>query len=171
MRSLTRVRGSQTVDINGVAADGAATMADVLRRHRITLRPALWRPKVVSDRDEPFRCSNLLRNSMQAMDEARADKLLQNPPGCGSRQRGTGPDGVAASSFAWDNGPGIAVADKAVFEPSFTTKPSEEGTGLGLSIARRFIRASEGDITLESSEPGVATVFLIDLPEVVNGNA
>ncbi len=179
MRSLTRVSADRKpVDINGVAADGAATMADVLRKHRISLETRFCggAPKVVSDRDELIQVlSNLLRNSMQAMDEARADKLPHGEPARVwiETQRGTGPDGVARIFLrVGDNGPGIAVADQSrIFEPSFTTKPSEEGTGLGLSIARRFIRASEGDITLESSEPGVATVFLIDLPEVVNGNA
>ena len=44
--------------------------------------------------------------------------------------------------------------------------PPEEGTGLGLSICRRFVRAWEGEIVLESSSPFKTTVFMIDLPEV-----
>lgn len=61
-----------------------------------------------------------------------------------------------------DHGPGIAPANRErVFEPFFTTR--ESGTGLGLSIVRKFVRAHEGEVTLETT-PGGGSTFQVVIP-------
>ncbi|MFH1763142.1 MAG: ATP-binding protein [Gemmatimonadota bacterium] len=56
-----------------------------------------------------------------------------------------------------DDGPGIPVdLSERVFEPLFSTRP--EGTGLGLTVARRVTAAHGGDLTLESTPGGGATL-------------
>ncbi len=50
-----------------------------------------------------------------------------------------------------------------VFEPFFTTKGVGKGTGLGLSQVYGFIRASGGDVRVES-EPGRGTIVSMYLP-------
>ncbi|MFY9986770.1 MAG: ATP-binding protein [Chthoniobacterales bacterium] len=61
-----------------------------------------------------------------------------------------------------DNGKGISVeAQKRLFDPFYTTKPS--GTGLGLSIAARIIERHGGALRYES-EVGHGTTFGILLP-------
>ena len=63
-----------------------------------------------------------------------------------------------------DNGMGMPpeVIEK-MFNPFFTTKPTNKGTGLGLSICNDIIRQHGGAIHVES-EPGEFTELTIDLP-------
>lgn len=63
-----------------------------------------------------------------------------------------------------DNGRGIPPSEyKKVFAPGFTTK--KRGWGLGLTLARRIIEEYHGGrIFLKSSDPGVKTVFAIEIP-------
>ena len=63
-----------------------------------------------------------------------------------------------------DDGIGMdAALQEKVFEPFFTTKPDGKGTGLGLSMVRRFVQASNGQITLHS-ELGKGTSISLLLP-------
>jgi len=66
-----------------------------------------------------------------------------------------------------DNGNGIAgdVIDK-VFNPFFTTKPTDEGTGLGLSLSHDIVRQHGGSIS-PLSEPGEFTEMIIRMPAKV----
>ncbi len=63
-----------------------------------------------------------------------------------------------------DNGSGIPddVIDK-IFNPFFTTKPTDQGTGLGLALSSDIIRQHGGAIRA-TSEPGEYTEMIIDLP-------
>ena len=63
-----------------------------------------------------------------------------------------------------DNGTGMPpdVIEK-IFNPFFTTKPTNQGTGLGLSISSDIIRRHGGNIAVES-EPGSFTEMVITLP-------
>lgn len=63
-----------------------------------------------------------------------------------------------------DNGDGMPpdVVDK-IFNPFFTTKPTDKGTGLGLAISNDIIRQHGGRIHV-NSEPGEYTEMTIDLP-------
>ncbi len=63
-----------------------------------------------------------------------------------------------------DNGSGIPpdVVDK-IFNPFFTTKPTNQGTGLGLAISSDIVRQHGGTISVES-EPGEFTEMTVALP-------
>ncbi len=63
-----------------------------------------------------------------------------------------------------DNGSGMPpeVAEK-IFNPFFTTKPTDRGTGLGLSLSSDIIRQHGGNIRVET-EPDEFTEMIIELP-------
>jgi nitrogen-specific signal transduction histidine kinase len=63
-----------------------------------------------------------------------------------------------------DNGTGIPEhLHQRIFEPSFTTKPTDRGTGLGLAISKDIVEDHDGELSLES-HPGHWTRFHVDLP-------
>ena len=63
-----------------------------------------------------------------------------------------------------DNGSGIppGVIEK-IFNPFFTTKPTDQGTGLGLAMCNDIVRKHGGAIRVES-EPGQFTQMTVELP-------
>ena len=63
-----------------------------------------------------------------------------------------------------DNGTGIPpdVIEK-IFNPFFTTKPTDQGTGLGLAISGDIVRRHGGHIQVES-EVGEFTEMVVELP-------
>ena len=65
-----------------------------------------------------------------------------------------------------DNGNGIPpeVVDK-IFNPFFTTKPTDKGTGLGLALSNDIVREHGGNIRVET-EPGEFTEMIVELPLV-----
>ncbi len=100
--------------------------------------------------------SNLLANSLDAIDEEGTITVRLSTVSTGSRVRIT----VA------DNGKGISRASREhIFEPFFTTKGSI-GTGLGLWISNQIIQKHGGSIRLRSSTEGThrETLFSILLP-------
>ena len=62
-----------------------------------------------------------------------------------------------------DNGNGIPpeVAEK-IFNPFFTTKPTDRGTGLGLALTNDIVREHGGTINVKS-EPGEYTEMTLTL--------
>ena len=64
----------------------------------------------------------------------------------------------------WDNGGGIPdeVIDK-IFNPFFTTKPTDKGTGLGLALSSDIARQHGGLIRVET-DPGQSTSMIVELP-------
>ena len=65
-----------------------------------------------------------------------------------------------------DNGNGMpADVIEKIFNPFFTTKPTDQGTGLGLAISSDIVREHGGFIQV-NSEPGEFTQMLIELPLV-----
>ncbi len=65
-----------------------------------------------------------------------------------------------------DNGPGIApVIISKIFDPLFTTKPSDEGTGLGLWLSYDIVTKGYGGTIMARSEIGAFTEFIITLPQ------
>ena len=65
-----------------------------------------------------------------------------------------------------DNGKGIPpdVVDK-IFNPFFTTKPTDQGTGLGLALSNDIVREHGGTIKVHS-ESGEFTEMTVELPTV-----
>lgn len=63
-----------------------------------------------------------------------------------------------------DNGMGIPadVVDK-IFNPFFTTKPTDQGTGLGLSLCNDILRGHGGTVRVET-EVGDHTEMIVELP-------
>ena len=63
-----------------------------------------------------------------------------------------------------DNGTGIPpdVIDK-IFNPFFTTKPTDQGTGLGLALSNDIVRQHGGEIRVNSA-PGSHTEMVVVLP-------
>lgn len=75
-------------------------------------------------------------------------------------------DRDTASWQVWDNGPGVAPADRAaIFRPFFTTK--SQGTGVGLALARQILLGHGGDLVL--IEGGTGARFEATLPIVARG--
>jgi len=67
-----------------------------------------------------------------------------------------------------DDGPGIPPdVLPNIFNPFYTTKPPGSGTGLGLSVVHSLISDAGGAISV-TSERGVGTTFLIELPAVAD---
>jgi two-component system sensor histidine kinase ChiS len=66
-----------------------------------------------------------------------------------------------------DSGPGIEPKDlETIFDPfvqASTASDAQEGTGLGLTISLQFANVMGGDLSAES-EPGVGSVFYLELP-------
>ncbi|MCE2526912.1 MAG: HAMP domain-containing protein [Actinomycetia bacterium] len=64
----------------------------------------------------------------------------------------------------WDNGGGIPddVVEK-IFNPFFTTKPTDKGTGLGLALSSDIARQHGGLIRVETM-PGEATTMIVEIP-------
>lgn len=64
-----------------------------------------------------------------------------------------------------DNGSGIPKdVIERIFNPFFTTKPTDKGTGLGLALSNDIVRTHGGTIEAKS-EPGEWTEITINLPE------
>ncbi|WP_394773486.1 sensor histidine kinase [Flavobacterium sp.] len=63
-----------------------------------------------------------------------------------------------------DQGTGIADAIKhKIFEPFFSTKPTNNGCGLGLSLVHKIVKNHNGKITVLNNNP-TGTIFVIKLP-------
>ena len=64
-----------------------------------------------------------------------------------------------------DNGNGIlAMEQKQLFSPFFTTKPTSKGTGLGLYMSMDIIKSHKGTIEVDSKD-GEYAEFIIKIPK------
>ena len=63
-----------------------------------------------------------------------------------------------------DNGNGMPPeVQEKIFNPFFTTKPTNQGTGLGLSLSNDIVREHGGELKVDSKD-GEYTIMSIDLP-------
>lgn len=97
---------------------------------------------------------NLIKNAVDAME------------GKGSISVTISARGGMAEIEVSDTGKGMTRRQrKSVFNPGYTTK--KRGWGLGLTLARRIVGQYHGGrIFVSSSEPGVGSTFMIQLPMV-----
>ena len=109
---------------------------------------------------------NLVGNACYAVDDRRRTLKEQDPsarfePVIRVRTRKL-EDGVEVAVH--DNGVGIPqdLVEK-IFNPFFTTKPTDKGTGLGLALSADIVREHGGSINVET-EPGSFTEFTVFLP-------
>ncbi len=104
---------------------------------------------------------NLITNACDATDEQRRKE------GSGSYEPGiwliTRRSGDEVEIRIRDNGTGIpdALREK-IFNPFFTTKPTDKGTGLGLSLSHDIVQQHRGELRVES-ETGKYTEMIITL--------
>ena len=103
---------------------------------------------------------NLVSNACYATDERRrsADESYEPTLTVTTRKMD---DGVEVR--VRDNGNGIprGVVDK-IFNPFFTTKPTDQGTGLGLALSADIVREHGGMIRVDT-EPGEYTEMIVEL--------
>lgn len=104
---------------------------------------------------------NMVSNACYATDEKRRQDAADYEPTLRIETQRT--DGRALIRIR-DNGNGMpqSVIDK-IFNPFFTTKPTDKGTGLGLSLSNDIVREHGGEIRVESRS-GEYTQMTIDLP-------
>lgn len=169
MRSLNRVSSEkEELPLNELVNDSVKIMADLATNMNVELRWQKCDPSLATmvDKDEFIQAmTNLLRNSLQAL-ESHSNSDYEKPEKY-FVEINEYHDEQHIYLNIFDNGIGISSENKKkLFESQFTTKTKDEGTGLGLSISRRFIRAFNGDIYLQSSELGKGTEFVIKLPIV-----
>ena len=110
---------------------------------------------------------NMVGNSCQAVDFKRVS--IQETPRDGTPYMPTvwlktKRVGDRAQVIIRDNGDGIPedVIDK-IFNPFFTTKPTDKGTGLGLALSSDIVRTHGGAISVESKE-GEFAQMTVELP-------
>jgi two-component system sensor kinase FixL len=113
-------------------------------------------PPIVADRVQIEQVLlNLLRNAMDAMETASAERRLIVIE---ARRKGTRAIEISVA----DSGPGVAAeVTDTIFEPFVTTKP--DGMGMGLSISRSIIESHGGSLRMAR---GVRCggIFSFDLP-------
>ena len=110
---------------------------------------------------------NMVTNAGYACDEKRRQLVAEDPKSdyipqlsCSTCKE----NGQVVIKFR-DNGSGIPEdVIERIFNPFFTTKPTDKGTGLGLALSSDVVRTHGGSIEA-TSEPGEWTEIVITLPE------
>ena len=174
MLSMSRGSGSpQSTDINQLLDEHArlayhsvrAMDADFQLDIRLDLDPEMGELDVVpQDLGRVF--LNMVSNACYATDEKRraitaaGQSAGYMPTLSLATRRGESRVEVCIK----DNGNGMPpdIVDK-IFNPFFTTKPTDKGTGLGLAICSDIVRQHGGAIHVES-EPGQFTEMIVELP-------
>jgi len=129
--------------------------------------------KIVREYDEtvgPIPCEasklqqvfmNILKNGAEAMAEV---KNAASRPTFALRVQD---DGTWVKVEIEDNGPGMdAKTRRRIFEPFYTTKPSDKGTGLGLSVSYFIVTEDHGGEISVDDARGKGTRFVIRLPKI-----
>lgn len=112
--------------------------------------------------------AHLYRNAVQAMADRGGVLEVSLVDVALEAEELTGHPGMIPGRYViltvMDSGPGIQADHlEHVFEPFFSTKPSERHTGLGLAIVKSIARAHGGTVTLDS-RPGKGTLVQVILP-------
>ena len=122
-------------------------------------------PSIFVDKDQIHQVFfNLLRNSVQAIEESNKPK--EGAIISIAVEKKT--EGRVVIDIS-DTGCGISEEKKIkIFEPFYTTKQKGKGTGLGLAIVRQLVDRNKGDISFKSQE-GKGTTFTLEFPIAQNG--
>ena len=108
---------------------------------------------------------NMVSNACHATNERRAAGEAGYSPKLKIR---TVDDGDRYQIRIRDNGHGIPEDVLAkMFNPFFTTKPTDQGTGLGLALSSDIVRQHGGEIRVETAV-GEFTEMIVDLPKQAN---
>ena len=110
---------------------------------------------------------NMVSNAAYATNEKRRARQDADTPDDGwapSLKLSTRRRGDRVELRLHDNGSGIPsdLVDK-VFNPFFTTKPTDQGTGLGLALSDDIVRNHGGSIRVDT-EAGQYTTMIVELP-------
>lgn len=174
MLSMSRgSANSQSTDINRLLDEHArlayhsarATDPDFQLDIRLDLDPEMGELDVIpQDLGRVF--LNMVSNACYAVDEKRRATI---DAGQGNSYMptlwlGTRRGEEKAEMSIKDNGDGMPpeVVDR-IFNPFYTTKPTDKGTGLGLSICSDIVRQHGGTIRVDSV-PGQHTEMVVELP-------
>jgi DNA-binding response OmpR family regulator/nitrogen-specific signal transduction histidine kinase len=155
--SRTQKLETTAVDLNGLISGmkeflnqslGAETVVELELVHGL--------PAVIADANQlELAILNLSLNARDAMSNGGTLKIATAMAAVDSK---------FVSVSVTDTGTGMApdVVSRA-FDPFYTTKPTGKGTGLGLSQVYGIVRASGGDVNIES-KVGSGTTITIRLP-------
>ena len=107
---------------------------------------------------------NMVSNACYAVDEKRKAKEAEGEQFMPEVWLSSKRTDESVEVRVRDNGSGIPqeAIDK-IFNPFFTTKPTDKGTGLGLAISNDIVRQHGGTIAV-TSEAGEFTEMLVTLP-------
>ena len=148
-----RVQPHRSTDLGAVLTEAAGELGPVAEEHDLAIEA---NPAVVSGaRDDLHRLAlNLLENA-----------LRHTPPGTHVRARTLAGDGHAVLVVE-DDGPGIAPElQRRIFERFVRGgRDGGRGSGLGLAIVRAVAESHNGTVTLEHSDAGTGTRFVIRIP-------
>jgi signal transduction histidine kinase len=142
----------QTVDLEGIMQE-TVTSLDISTN--VTVRFAILKPFPTLKTDASFIrriLTNLVRNGIQAMEEAGGEITLRAFP----RESSI----IIAIS---DTGGGIPEdVQERIFKPLFTTK--SKGQGFGLAVVKKLTEALGGNVSFET-KVGKGTTFIVELPQ------
>ncbi len=149
-------------DLNAVVRSALKLVRNELRhRAQVELVLADDLPSIPAQRGKLAQVvTNLLLNALQAITEGNAQANRIRITTCALEEE--------IELTVEDSGEGIGEEVLAqVFQPFFTTKPTEQGTGLGLALCANIVAAHRGRIEVTST-PGTGSKFRVRLP-LVNG--
>ena len=107
---------------------------------------------------------NLVSNACYATDQRRRAKEEAGERFMPEMRLSTHLKEDRVEARVWDNGGGIPQEHiEKIFNPFFTTKPTDQGTGLGLALSSDIARQHGGLIRVET-DPGESTTMIVELP-------
>jgi len=163
LNEMTRrpAQGFQILDLRSLVQDCVALKTSEFEAHQVHVQLDFPAAGLVS-RADPIALQqvffHLFDNALQALDGQTKDKTLSIT--------GLNADGWTAVRVK-DNGSGIRPdVLPRIFEPFYTTSPTEQSSGLGLTICLAILQEHEGRIEVDSNEEQGTWVTLF-LPDKV----
>jgi signal transduction histidine kinase/CheY-like chemotaxis protein len=155
--SRTQKLDTTAIDLNGLISGMKEILNQALGPEilfELELAPGL--PAAVGDANQlELAILNLSLNARDAMPDGGILKIATAK---------VPTDSKSLSLSVTDTGTGMPADVVArAFDPFFTTKPTGKGTGLGLSQVYGIVRASGGDVSIES-QVGHGTTITLSLP-------